>query len=114
MEQYKADFVVCGGGLSGICAAVAAARHGLNVALIHDRPVLGGNCSSEIGISINGAAYNGGSASVYAREGGIVEEIKMKLLCHENNRDIVFFEIVYECGNREQQNKGGYLPSAGL
>lgn len=96
MEQYKADFVVCGGGLSGICAAVAAARHGLNVALIHDRPVLGGNCSSEIGISINGAAYNGGSASVYAREGGIVEEIKMKLLCHENNRDIVFFEIVYE------------------
>ena len=43
-ESYT--FVVVGGGLSGICAAVAAARHGIKTVLIHARPVLGGNASS--------------------------------------------------------------------
>lgn len=45
------DFVVTGGGVAGLCAAVAAARHGLKVALLHNRPVLGGNSSSEIRVS---------------------------------------------------------------
>ena len=47
-ETVKADFVVVGGGLAGTCAAVAAARRGMKVALVHDRPVLGGNASAEI------------------------------------------------------------------
>ncbi len=47
-ETVDADFVVVGGGLPGTCAAVAAARRGMKVALIQDRPVLGGNSSSEI------------------------------------------------------------------
>ena len=47
-ETVDADFVVVGGGLPGTCAAVAAARRGLRVALVQDRPVLGGNSSSEI------------------------------------------------------------------
>jgi hypothetical protein len=42
------DLVVVGGGYAGICAAVSAARLGLQVALIQDRPVLGGNASSEV------------------------------------------------------------------
>jgi hypothetical protein len=42
------DFIVIGGGLAGTCAAVSAARNGLKVALIQDRPVLGGNASSEV------------------------------------------------------------------
>jgi hypothetical protein len=42
------DLVVAGGGLAGLCAAVSAARSGLSVALIQDRPVLGGNASSEV------------------------------------------------------------------
>ena len=42
------DFVVFGGGLTGICAAVTAARKGIRVALVQDRPVLGGNASKEI------------------------------------------------------------------
>ena len=49
------DLVVTGGGLSGICAAVAAARQGLKVALIQDRAVLGGNNSSEIRVQLGGA-----------------------------------------------------------
>ena len=47
-ETVKADFVVVGGGMPGTCAAVAAARRGLKVALVQDRPVLGGNASAEI------------------------------------------------------------------
>ena len=46
--HHQADFCVVGGGLAGMCAAIAAARSGAKVVLINDRPVLGGNCSSEI------------------------------------------------------------------
>ena len=45
---HKVDLCVVGGGLAGMCAAVAAARHGIKVALMHDRPVYGGNASTEI------------------------------------------------------------------
>ena len=48
------DFVVVGGGIAGMCAAVSAARLGLKVALINDRPVLGGNNSSEIRVHLGG------------------------------------------------------------
>ncbi len=47
-DVVKADFVVVGGGMAGTAAAVAAAEAGMNVALIHDRPMLGGNASDEI------------------------------------------------------------------
>ena len=42
------DLVVIGGGMAGVCAAIAAARRGCRAALVQDRPVLGGNASSEI------------------------------------------------------------------
>jgi hypothetical protein len=48
------DLVVTGGGIAGMCAAVAATRQGLKVALIHDRPVLGGNNSSEVRVHLGG------------------------------------------------------------
>jgi len=48
------DLVVVGGGLAGICAAIAAARQGVKVALIHDRRVLGGNNSSEVRVGLGG------------------------------------------------------------
>ena len=54
-EAGTFDFVVIGGGYSGICAAVAAARQGLKVALVQDRAVLGGNNSSEIRVQLGGA-----------------------------------------------------------
>ena len=55
-ETVKVDFVVVGGGLPGTCAAVAAARRGIRVALVQDRPVLGGNASSEIRVWSGGEA----------------------------------------------------------
>jgi len=48
------DFVVTGGGVAGMCAAIAAARQGLRVALIQDRKVLGGNNSSEVRVGLGG------------------------------------------------------------
>lgn len=48
------DFVVVGGGISGICAAVAAARLGLKTAILNDRPVLGGNNSAEVRVHLGG------------------------------------------------------------
>lgn len=50
----KYDFVVVGAGVAGMCAAVAAARKGCKVALINDRPVIGGNNSSEIRVHLGG------------------------------------------------------------
>ena len=48
------DFVIVGAGMSGLCAAIAAARLGLKVALIQDRYILGGNNSSEVRVGLGG------------------------------------------------------------
>ena len=66
---YKTDLCVVGGGMAGLCCAIAAARHGIKVVLVHDRPVLGGNASSEIRMWIGGAHGKDN------RESGIIEEI---------------------------------------
>jgi len=75
MKTVKTDLTIVGAGYAGICAAIAAARHGLQVALINDRDVLGGNASSEHRIHVNGGTS--GNASLYGREGGIADELKM-------------------------------------
>ena len=71
-KNHKVDFCVVGGGLAGMCAAIAAARHGIKVALIQDRPVLGGNASSEIRMWICGACGKDN------RETGIIEELQLE------------------------------------
>lgn len=48
------DLIVVGGGVGGMCTAVSAARLGLKVALVHDRPILGGNNSSEVRVHLGG------------------------------------------------------------
>ena len=65
------DLVVTGGGVAGTCAAVAAARNGLSVALIQDRPVLGGNASSEVRVWPEGKTR----LMPFPHVGEIVEEI---------------------------------------
>ena len=54
IEGGEYDLVVVGGGIAGCCAAVSAARLGCKVALIHNRPVLGGNNSSEVRVGLSG------------------------------------------------------------
>ena len=67
---HETDLCVVGGGLSGLCAAVAAAREGIKVVLMQDRPVLGGNASSEIRVWVRGAK------GLHNRETGIISEIE--------------------------------------
>lgn len=75
LVTLEAGLIVTGGGLSGICCAVTAAREGLKVVLVQDRSVLGGNASSEIRLWILGATSHMGNNNRWAREGGVVDEI---------------------------------------
>ena len=68
----KVDFCVVGGGLAGTLAAMAAARHGIKVALMQDRPMLGGNASSEMRMGIMGAWGD------QNKEAGILEELQLR------------------------------------
>ena len=67
----KYDFVVVGGGIAGICAAITAARLGCKVALVQNRPVLGGNNSSEIRVGLSGLIYK----EPYPHLGRLMDEI---------------------------------------
>ncbi len=69
--EEEFDVVVVGGGLAGVVAAIASARNGAKTAIIQDRPVFGGNSSSEIRVAPGGAAVGG----AWARETGIIEEM---------------------------------------
>ncbi len=71
-EGGSYDVVVAGGGPGGVPAAVAAARAGQRTLLLHSRPALGGNASTEAGVGFDGAS----SRQVHAREGGIAEELR--------------------------------------
>lgn len=73
--SLQTDFVIVGGGVSGVCAAIAAARAGIKVVLLQDRPVLGGNASSEVRLWILGATSHMGNNNRWSREGGIIDEI---------------------------------------
>jgi hypothetical protein len=74
-ESISVDVVVVGGGLSGVSAALSAARQGASVVLVQDRPVLGGNASSEVRLWVLGATSHMGNNNRWAREGGIPDEI---------------------------------------
>lgn len=77
-ERMVTEVVVVGGGLAGVCAAITAARAGTRVVLVHDRPVLGGNASSEVRLWILGATSHMGNNNRWAREGGVVDEILLE------------------------------------
>lgn len=89
--MHKVDFCVVGGGLAGISAAIAAARHGAKVALMQDRPVLGGNASSEIRMHVCGA--HGANNC----ETGIIEEIMLENRYRNSQRNYSLWDsVLYE------------------
>jgi len=72
--QIHTDITITGGGLAGVCAAIAAARQGSSVSLIQNRPVLGGNSSSEIRVWTRGST---GGGNLFSEEMGIIGELKL-------------------------------------
>lgn len=77
-ETEVYDLVVCGGGIAGICAALTAAREGLKTALIQDRPVVGGNNSSEVRVWLGGETH----FDPFPGIGNIVNEMEQKKVGH--------------------------------
>lgn len=69
-KEHNCDFCVIGGGLAGTIAALTAARKGLKVVLVQDRPMLGGNCSSEVRMWVRGAK------GYWNRETGLLMEFE--------------------------------------
>lgn len=92
-KSRRADICIIGGGLAGTFAAVAAARHGASVVLMQDRPMLGGNASSEIRMWVSGA----GSRVRNLQETGIMEEVLLENMHRNPTRNFsVWDSILYE------------------
>ncbi len=92
--------MVAGGGLGGCVLAIAAARAGIRVVLIQNRPVLGGNASSEINVMLAGA--NAMDFNKDARESGILEEITVETAARSPDRSCrLFEEVLWEWVTRE-------------
>jgi hypothetical protein len=75
LVDLECDLLVAGGGPAGVCAALAAARHGARVILVQDRSRLGGNSSSEVKMHVVGANNHRGRPGW--REGGLIEELRL-------------------------------------
>ncbi len=95
------DVVVIGAGMAGISAAVASARTGASTVLVQDRPVLGGNASSEIRVTVNGV-QGLKNKFVVERETGIIEEILIENW-HFNPQEsyTVWDHVVYDYVTRQ-------------
>ncbi len=92
--KLDTGLVVVGGGISGTCTAIAAARQGIKVVLVQDRPVLGGNASSEVRLWILGATSHLGNNNRWAREGGIMDEILVENLYKNKEGNPVVFDTI--------------------
>jgi len=106
-----------------MCAAIAAARHGAKVLLMQDRPVLGGNASSECRVGISGADRSG--QIPHLRETGIVEELRLETLYRNPHdvysiQDTVFYEkvrfepnitLLLNCSCLEAETEGNHIVS---
>lgn len=93
-KKIHVDLVIVGGGLSGVCGAITAARQGLKVVLVQDRSVLGGNSSSEVRLWILGATSHMGNNNRWAREGGIVDELLVENTWRNPEGNPVIFDSV--------------------
>ncbi|MBT1687141.1 FAD-dependent oxidoreductase [Dawidia soli] len=93
-DVLSADLVIVGGGLSGACCAITAAREGLKVVLVQDRPVLGGNASSEVRLWVLGATSHMGNNNRWSREGGVIDEILVENMYRNPEGNAVIFDTV--------------------
>jgi hypothetical protein len=106
LNHLHCDLFIAGGGMTGVCCALAAARLGTLVILCQDRPVLGGNASSEIRMHVVGATgLSGGSPlETELREGGIMEEIRLDLAVHNPQRSPAMLDLLLYDKCRQEPN----------
>lgn len=90
--------------MAGVCCAITAAREGLNVVLVQDRPVLGGNASSEVRLWVLGATAHMTNNNRWAREGGVVNEILVENLARNPEGNAVIFDTVILEKVRQEPN----------
>lgn len=106
-KRVSYDVVVIGGGLSGMCAAIAAARHGAKTALIHARHVLGGNASSEIRMHVCGASESMQKPDL--EEGGILYEMMLENKSRNDDFCYSIWDMVLFSTVKRQVNLTTYL-----
>ena len=107
----ETDLLVAGGGIAGVCCALAAARLGARVMLCQDRSVLGGNASSEVRMHIVGATGLSGGEEMQneLREGGIIEELRLDLAVQNPQRSPALMDLLLYDTCRREPNLTVYL-----
>ena len=106
-QTERFDVVVIGGGFAGVCAAIAAAREGVQVALVQNRSVFGGTGSSEIRMHIVGA--NCHSSKKNLRETGIIEEILLENKRRNPYASFPIFDMIVWEKVKQQENLTAFL-----
>ena len=104
-EHY--DVVVIGGGMSGLCAAMASARQGARTVLVQDRGVFGGNASSEMRMHISGASCHWGKKN--AAETGILMELQLENKYLNDSYNYSIWDGVLWSAARKTENLTVYL-----
>ena len=104
-KQY--DVVVVGGGMAGVCAAIASARHGAKTAIVQNRPVFGGNASSEVRMQICGASC--ATAKKDYAETGILMELLLANKARNPRHSFSVWDTVLWEKVRFQENLDCYL-----
>ena len=111
MSKYRVeksyDVVVVGGGLSGVCAAIASARGGAKTAIVQNRSMFGGNASSEIRMHVVGANSHGAKKDL--AETGILLEILLENKRRNPYASFPVFDSVIWEKVRFQENLASYL-----
>lgn len=105
--HVSSDITIIGGGLAGVCAAIAAARAGAKVALVQNRPMLGGNSSSEVRVWVVGATAHG--VQNYARETGIMGELALENQYSNPDGNPYYWDLVILEAVRAEPNISLYL-----
>lgn len=105
--KLRYDVVVVGGGMSGVCAAIASARQGAKTALIQDRSVYGGNASSETRMHISGASCHWGKKN--ASETGILMELMLENKYLNDNYNFSIWDGVLWSKVKDCENLDSYM-----